>query len=75
MCGRGIHEKVYGEPEAGFAFACLPTQRYHANSAWQRFSTLAFKQMRAMQAGATKRRSTNRRRLTNRPFQTIQTFR
>ena len=49
-CGRGTHEKVYGELKGGFAFDCLPTQRYHANSAWQVFSILAFNPMRAMQA-------------------------
>ena len=25
MCGRGTHEKVYGELKGGFAFDCLPT--------------------------------------------------
>ena len=75
MCGRGTHEKVYGELKGGFAFDCLPTQRYHANSAWQVFSILAFNLMRAMQAGTTERRSTNRKRRTIRPFQTIQTLR
>ena len=34
MCGRGTHEKVYGELKGGFAFDCVPTQRYEANSAW-----------------------------------------
>ena len=75
MCGRGTHEKVYGELKGGFAFDWLPTQGYHANSAWQVFSIIAFNLMRAMQAGTTKRRSTNRRRQTIRPFQTIQTLR
>ncbi len=32
-CGRGTHEKVYGELKGGFAFDCLPTQRYHEGSA------------------------------------------
>ena len=75
MCGRGTHEKVYGELKGGFAFDCLPTQRYHANSAWQVFSILAFNLMRAMQAGTTERRSTNRKRRSIRSFQTIQTLR
>ena len=75
MCGRGTHEKVYGELKGGFAFDCLPTQRYHANSAWQVFSILAFNLMRAMQAGTAERRSTNRKRRAIRPFQTIQTLR
>jgi len=75
MCGRGTHEKVYGELKSGYAFDCLPTQRYHANSAWQVFSILAFNLMRAMQAGTTERRPTNRKRRAIRPFQTIQTLR
>ena len=67
MCGRGTHEKVYGELKGGFAFDCLPTQRYHANSAWQVFSIIAFNLMRAMH--------TRRIGRTIRPFQTIQTLR
>ena len=75
MCGRGTHEKVYGELKRRFACDCLPTLRYHANSAWEVFSIIAFNLMRAMQAGTTERRSTNRKRRTIRPFQTIQTLR
>ena len=61
MCGRGTHEKVYGELKSGFAFDCLPTQRYHEGSAWQVFSIIAFNLMRAMQAGTTEWRPTNRK--------------
>ena len=75
MCGRGIQEKVYSELKGGFAFDCLPTQRYHEGSAWQVFSIIAFNLMRAMQAGTTERRSTNRKRRMIRPFQAIQTLR
>ena len=49
MCGRGTHEKVYGELKGGFAFDRVPTQRYEANSAWQVFSIIAFNLMRALQ--------------------------
>ena len=75
MCGWGTHEKVYGELKGGFAFDCLPTQRYLANCAWQVFSIIAFNLMRAMQAGTTERRSTYHKRRTIRPFQAIQTLR
>ncbi len=75
LCGRGTHEKVYGELKGGFAFDCLPTQRYDANSAWQVSGVIAFNLMRALQAGAAERRSMNRKRRTIRPFQTIQTLR
>jgi Transposase DDE domain group 1 len=33
MSGRGVHEKVYGELKGGFAFDCVPTMKYAANSA------------------------------------------
>ena len=75
MCGRGAHEKVYGELKGGFAFDCAPTRRYEANSAWQVFSVIAFNLMRALQAGTAERRSMNRKRRTIRAFQTIQTLR
>ena len=49
MCGRGVHEKVYGELKSGFAFDCVPTMHYAANSAWQMLSVLAFNLMRGFQ--------------------------
>lgn len=47
MCGRGTHEKVYGELKHGFAFNCVPSMDYHANSAWQILSVMAFNLTRA----------------------------
>jgi len=73
--GRGTHEKVYGELKGGFAFNCVPTQRYAANSAWQVMSVLAFNLTRALQAGLTERRKSNRKRRAIRLFQTIHTLR
>ncbi|WP_088918096.1 hypothetical protein [Granulosicoccus antarcticus] len=52
MSGRGTHEKVYGELKSGFAFAAVPTQNYHANSAWQLLNLMAFNINRSMQATA-----------------------
>ena len=75
MCGRGTHEKVYGELKGGFAFDCVPTQRYEANSAWQVFSIIAFNLMRALQTGIAEPRRSNRKRRTLRAFQTIHTLR
>ena len=75
MCGRGTHEKVYGELKGGFAFDCVPTQRYQANSAWQVLSTIAFNLMRALQARTAERRCTNRKRRAVRAFRTIHTLR
>jgi len=75
LCGRGTHEKVYGELKSGFAFDCVPTQRYGANSAWQVMSILAFNLMRALQTGITETRSSNRKRRAIHLFQSIHTLR
>ena len=76
MRGRGVHEKVYGELKSGFAFDCVPTQRYQANSAWQVLSVMAFNLMRGLQvqAGAQQRRPNRKRRATRR-FELIHTLR
>lgn len=39
--GRGVQEKTIGELKGGFAFGCIPTNRYSANTAWQKLSILA----------------------------------
>ena len=64
MCGRGGHEKAYGELKSGFAFASVPSFQYAANSAWQLLSVLAFNLMRSFQvaAGLTQRPFAARRR-------------
>ena len=75
MCGRGTHEKVYGELKGGFAFDCIPTQRYEANSAWQVLSIIAFNLVRGLQAVTAEQRGTNRKRRTIWPFEMIHTLR
>jgi hypothetical protein len=76
MCGRGVHEKVYGELKSGFAFACVPTMRYAANSAWQVLSVLAFNLMRGFQTATTaERRGATRTRRSRFRFETIHTLR
>jgi hypothetical protein len=50
MCGRGAHEKAYAELKSGFAFDCVPTMKYAANSLWQLISVMAFNVVRAFQA-------------------------
>jgi DDE family transposase len=76
MCGRGTHEQVYGELKTGFAFACVPTMRYAANSAWQILSVLAFNLVRGFQMTTTaaRRPATRKRRAIFR-FETIHTLR
>ena len=76
MCGRGVHEKVYGELKSGFAFACVPTMQYAANSAWQLLSVLAFNLMRSFQLATTaERRAATRKRRALFRFETIHTLR
>jgi len=76
ICGRGIHEKVYGELKRGFAFDCLPTMRYAANSAWQLLSVLAFNLMRIFQMETTaERRPSTRKRRSLFRFEAIHTLR
>jgi hypothetical protein len=75
ICGRGTHEKVYGELKNGFAFDCIPTQSYEGNSAWQVLSILAFNLMRGLQARVTERRRSNRKRRALHVYETIQTLR
>jgi hypothetical protein len=76
MCGRGAHEKVYGELKSGFAFACVPTMQYAANSAWQLVSVLAFNLSRSFQLATTaRRRPASRKRRTLFGFETIHTLR
>lgn len=76
MCGRGTHEKVYGELKNGFAFDSVPTHHYEANSAWQVLSVLAFNLVRCFQMASTAQpRNPNRKRRTLRIFESIQTLR
>jgi hypothetical protein len=76
MCGRGSHEKAYGELKSGFAFDAVPSQHYAANSAWQILSILAHNLMKSFQAATTapSRPGTRKRRTLNR-YDSIQTQR
>ena len=76
QCGRGAHEKAYADLKTGFAFASVPSRSYHANSAWQVFSVMAFNLMRGYQrATGAVPRSQNRKRRSRWRFQTIQSLR
>lgn len=76
MNGRGTHEKVYGELKSGFAFATVPTQTYHGNSAWQVLSVLAFNLTRGMQTAAdSERRPKTQKRRSRVRFSDIRTMR
>ncbi len=76
MAGRGVQERVYGEMKSGFAFGCVPSLSYAANSAWQWFSILAFNLTRGFERTTTApRRSANRKRRTLWRFDSIHTLR
>jgi hypothetical protein len=76
ICGRGSHEKAYAELKHGFAFDCVPTRSYGANSAWQVLSVLAFNLMKSFQVATTaKPRTRSRKRRVIYQLQTIQTLR
>ena len=64
------------ELKGGFAFDCVPTRNYGANSAWRILSVLAFNLMRSFQAGTTAQpRARSRKRRTIYLFQSIQSLR
>jgi hypothetical protein len=77
MCGRGGHEKAYGELKSGFAFATVPSMQYAANSAWQQLSVIAFNLMRGFQvaAGLVLERSRSAGRKPLFAFRSIDTLR
>jgi hypothetical protein len=76
MCGRGGHEKAYGELKSGFAFNTVPSQSYHANSAWQVLSVLAFNLTRGLQAAvATQSRNLTPKRRPRIALKSINTLR
>lgn len=76
MCGRGAHEKAYGELKSGFAFDSVPSLRYHANCAWQVLSVLAFNLTRGLQTTlATQSRNLTPKRRPRYVLKSINTLR
>lgn len=53
MNGRGAQEKIIGELKSGFAFDCIPTNSYRANTAWQKFNILAYNLATSFQLATT----------------------
>lgn len=51
--GRGTQEKTIGELKSGFAFDAIPTNRYSANTAWQKLNILAHNLMTSFQLATT----------------------
>lgn len=76
MNGRGSHEKAYAELKDGFAYDCVPTNHYGANSAWQILNVLAFNLMKSFQVATTaSQRSRSRKRRTVFSLHAINTLR
>ncbi len=63
MAGRGGHEKTLAELKDQFGFTVIPTNRRHANTAWQLLSVLALNLVRSFQLrlGAPARCRTRKR--------------
>ena len=51
--GRGTQEKTIGELKSGFAFGSIPTNRYSANTAWQKLNVLAHNIVTSFQIATT----------------------
>lgn len=51
--GRGVQEKVIGELKSGYAFGDIPTNKYAANTAWQKLNILAHNLMVSFQLATT----------------------
>jgi len=76
ICGRGSHEKAHAELKSGFAFDCVPTREYGANSAWRVLSALDFNLMKSFQVATTATpRSRSRKHRVLCHLQTIQSLR
>jgi hypothetical protein len=51
--GRGVQEKTFAELKSGYAFASIPTDRYGANSAWQKLNVLTHNLVTSFQLETT----------------------
>ena len=51
--GRGTEEKTIRELKSGFAFGSIPTNRYRANTAWQKLNILAHNLLTTFQLATT----------------------
>jgi len=53
MNGRGYHEKTYAELRSGYAYGYTPTNKYAANTAWQKLNVLTHNLVIAFQLETT----------------------
>jgi len=74
--GRGVQEKTIAELKGGFAFGCIPTNRYSTNTASQKLSILAHNIATTFQIATTAQdRATTPKRTTRFSLRNIATLR
>jgi hypothetical protein len=76
MNGRGIQEKIISELKSGYAYDCIPTNHYGANTAWQKLNILAHNLTTSMQlATVAPPKSRTLKRTTSFCLRSIRTIR
>lgn len=74
--GRGAQEKTIGELKSGFGFGSIPTNRYSANTAWQKLNILAHNLMTSFQLATTAtEKPRTLKRTTNHLIRSVTTLR
>lgn len=74
--GRGGQEKILSELKSGYAFDAIPTQRYSANTTWQKLNVLSHNLVTSFQLATTATpKPKSLKRTTAFLFQTISTIR
>ena len=53
MNGRGVQEKIFAELKSGYAYDCVPTNDYRANTAWQKLNIITHNLLTSMQLQTT----------------------
>lgn len=76
MNGRGVQEKTISELKSGYAYDCIPTNHYGANTAWQKLNILAHNLTTSMQlAMVAAPRSRTQKRTASFYLRSIRTIR
>ena len=77
MNGRGVQEKTFSELKSGYAYDCIPTNHYGANTAWQKLNILAHNLTTSMQLATVSlpKKSRTLKRTTSYYLRSIRTIR
>jgi hypothetical protein len=74
--GQGGHEKTHAELKDGYAYGCIPTNHYGANTAWQKLNVLVHNLMVSYQLATTaEAKPRSSKRTTLRRIESIRTLR